>query len=347
MASLVKILYIKIRFCLKCFFAKSTSVYDSLRGKKKCLVMLAADYGNLGDVAITYAQEQWLAVQYPEYEIVDVPISKTLSHLKALKNICSSTDIITIVGGGNMSDLYFDIEILRQMVVKAFQNNRIISFPQTLFFSDTLGGKFLKWMAKRTYSKHKNLTITAREIWSFNTMKQISLDCLLLPDIVMTLDKSEPKVERSGITMCLRNDKEASLSKDFVHELRERLSLDFAVADYDTHIDKEGMSVAEREQELEMIWTSCRSSQWVLTDRLHGMIFAFITGTPCIVFPNNNYKIEGCYKWIKDCGYVFYLGECNIDDIIKRIGKPVTNKYNEISNIINSKFIQLQKNTSQ
>ncbi|MDA3776081.1 polysaccharide pyruvyl transferase family protein [Streptococcus thermophilus] len=30
----------------------------------------------------------------------------------------------------------------------------------------------------------------------------------------------------------------------------------------------------------------------VLTDKLHGMIFSYITGTPCIVLANDNHKIE-------------------------------------------------------
>lgn len=44
-----------------------------------------------------------------------------------------------------------------------------------------------------------------------------------------------------------------------------------------------------------------------MTDRLHGMIFAFITRTPAIVIPNSNFKIRGCFQWIKDCGYILYI----------------------------------------
>ena len=57
MVSIIKILYIKWRFRLKYWLSpKNLSEYVYLKDKKKCYVFLAANYGNLGDVAITYAQ---------------------------------------------------------------------------------------------------------------------------------------------------------------------------------------------------------------------------------------------------------------------------------------------------
>lgn len=322
MKSFLRILYIKYRFYIKYWKSKADILeYEYLRGKKKCIVFLAADYGNLGDVAITYAQEQFLREHYPDYEIVDVPISKTLSSLKSLQSICNNDDIITVVGGGNMSDLYFDIELLRQMVVKVFTRNKVILFPQTMFFSNTLGGKYLKRQAVKVYTKHKNLTITARERWSYEAMKAMFSSSILLPDIVMTLDNREPIIERKGITLCLRNDMESGLTKEFRAKLKTQLLDRYDIVDYDTHIGRGGLSMEERKKELNKIWNHFRSSQWVITDRLHGMIFAFIIGTPCIVLPNNNYKIEGCYSWIKNCGYIHFMDEANIDQILTMIRK--------------------------
>lgn len=322
MSNLFKILYIDIRFRIKYWNSKSNlSIYDNLRGKKKCFVFLAADYGNLGDVAITFAQEEFLKEQFPEYEIVDVPISSTLSHLKAIKKICTTDDVVTIVGGGNMSDLYFDIELLRQLVVKTFPNNRVISFPQTMFFSDTLCGKYLRRKAEKAYLRHKNLTITARERWTYETMKSFLPGCKLAPDIVMTFDKRDHLAKRNGVTFCLRNDAESDLSQEYKINLKKTVSHNYDVVDYDTHIRRGGLSLDDRESELNKIWAQFRSSEWVITDRLHGMIFAFITATPCIVLPNNNYKIEGCYSWIKDCGYIFFVDDLNISGLTTFLSK--------------------------
>ena len=90
---------IRLLFILKIKYAFSSSwnkAYSCRHDdKKKCFVFLAANYGNLGDVAITYAQERFLRTIFPYADIVDVPISRTLSDLKAIKNSCTIHDIIT------------------------------------------------------------------------------------------------------------------------------------------------------------------------------------------------------------------------------------------------------------
>jgi pyruvyl transferase EpsI len=48
-------------------------------------------------------------------------------------------------------------------------------------------------------------------------------------------------------------------------------------------------------------------SKLVITDRLHGMIFATITGTPCIVFGNNHHKVRESYEWIKYLPYIEFV----------------------------------------
>lgn len=141
---------------------------DDVSNKKKVIVALAADYGNLGDVAITLAQEQFLQKIFPEAEIIDFPIAMTFTHMKSLKSIVNESDIITIVGGGNMGDLYPDIEYFRQFVIKQFPKNKIISFPQTIQFKNE---KNLK-KCVNVYSKHRNLTLVAREKYSFDIMKE-------------------------------------------------------------------------------------------------------------------------------------------------------------------------------
>ena len=43
----------------------------------------------------------------------------------------------------------------------------------------------------------------------------------------------------------------------------------------------------------------------MITDRLHGMIFAAITGTPCVVLQNNNHKIKATYEsWLRPLKHI-------------------------------------------
>lgn len=327
-----------IPITVKCYFiyllsSNRDNSFESIKEEKKIIVTLAADYGNLGDAAIAYAQTEFLERTYPEYKIVELPISETFSRMKALKNVCSQEDIITIAGGGNMGDLYPEIETCRQFIIKQFPGNKIVSFPQTIDFSKTGRGNRMLAKTIRQYSKHKNLSLIAREKVSYHLMKQYfgKNTISIAPDIVMSLDKTEPQFERHGILLCLRNDKEKLFARNKQEKLISRLEQSFAdVQYYDTHIGKENMSVQERKLELVKIWEAFKKAKVVVTDRLHGMIFCYITKTPCVVFPNRNHKIKASFEWIKDCNYIRFCEDYETDTASQYI--------NEMANIDQSKM---------
>lgn len=302
---------LRIFYCYLKFRCSSTQIneFEHLKGKRKCIVALAADYGNLGDVAITYAQIKFLQEKYPDYEIVNLPISKIVTHLKSLKKVCSQDDIITLVGGGFMGDLYFGSELLRQLVIESFKKNKVLSFPQTAIFSETGSGRQLLKQAYKIYSLCKNLEIWTREKRSYEFCKQNFPNNVikLTPDIVMWLnDEFDDTTERKKITFCLRDDKEKAKNTDqIITSIKsELINLGETIEYYDTHIGNVHLDIAEGVKELNKIWGQFKKTKLVITDRLHGMIFAYITGTPAIVLCNNNFKITACYEWIKDCGYI-------------------------------------------
>lgn len=335
-----------LKFSLKYLLSASyKEKYEPYKGQKKCFVFLAANYGNLGDVAITYAQELFLKRIFHDFVIIDVPISDTLSDLKAIKNICTPDDIITIVGGGNMSDLYFDIELLRQMVISKFPKNHIISFPQTLYYTATKSGRFWQNKSAQCYAKHKHLMLMAREKISYQLMSCLYPNKVVcVPDVVMILDETTPVLRRHGITLCLRNDMEKASEISFAAQLKTELqNMGYNVFEKDTHIGRGGLSLEEREMELNGIWSTFKKSEWVITDRLHGMIFCFITKTPCIVLPNNNFKVEQCFEWIRDCGYVFFLKNCDLEQIKDTLSKDVVDNFLSVHQYIVNNFNQFFK----
>lgn len=326
--------YRKFRF--HCWLRRNLNVLNIPQEGKRCFVFLAANYGNLGDVAITYAQEKWLSEELAGYHIVDVPISDTVISIGQIKKTIRPNDIITVVGGGNMSDLYFDIELLRLLVVKSFPKNKILLFPQTIQYNETKEGKTLLNLAKKIYPRHKNLVMMAREKTSFVKMQEYfpAVNVKMLPDIVMTLsDLFSPINWRNGVIFCLRNDKEKGDTEPAIKLLRAYFEeKDIPVINRDTHIGSTGLSIEQRKVELENIWSDFSKSRVVITDRLHGMIFGFITGTPTLVLPNNNFKIQGCYEWIKDCGYIYFYDSHKPEDIEHIIrSKPDRNVFWEIN----------------
>jgi pyruvyl transferase EpsI len=329
---------------------KSQNSFSFLKDNtaKKVFIFLAADYGNLGDVAITYAQTQFLKDSLQGYEVIDVPISKTLEGISMIKKTIKNSDIVTTVGGGNFGDLYDQIEFYRQLVVESFPNNKVVSFPQTMDFSNSEKGKKALLQAKKCYSKHKNMTFIAREQLSFDLMKEAfsSNNVILTPDIVMSLNKIEPEYERNGVVMCLRDDDEKLLTPNEKAKLLELVDNNFKVkSHYDTHINKSNLSIEERNDELGKIWTAFKKAELVITDRLHGMIFCYITKTPCLVFQNNNHKVKGSYQWIKDKSTIKLIdkfSENEINDFLKNKDfaelkyQTLKDDFRVLSNLMNS-----------
>src|SRR5699024_1734022 len=83
-----------------------------------------------------------------------------------------------------------------------------------------------------------------------------------------------------------------------------------------------------RKKYLERKFKEFSTSKLVVTDRLHGMIFSLITGTPCIAFDNISKKVSGVYEWFKDTGYIICITEENkylLDDPEKLINQLVEN----------------------
>ena len=76
--------------------------------------------------------------------------------------------------------------------------------------------------------------------------------------------------------------------------------------------------ITERENELYKMWNLFNKSEIVVTDRLHGMIFAGLLGVPCIVFKTYNHKLIGQYEWLKHLEYIKLI-ECNAESIKKTI----------------------------
>lgn len=266
--------------------------------KKKIVVGLACDYGNLGDVAISLAQQDFLEKNYPTHQVIIFPISETFTKMKSLEALLAPDDVITLVGGGNSGDIYPDIEFARQFILKKFPQNTIISFPQTLDYTPEVAEKKLK-KDKKTYQQHPRLKLAAREEKSCQAYTTFyEKESFLCPDIVLSWKKELPQVKRSGILLCLRQDKEKNiqLPTDFLGELKAQATLTFR----DTQLDVSHLPLEKGKQEVEDILKEFSKKELVITDRLHGMIFSAITGTPCIALDNQNRKVSGVHKlWLE------------------------------------------------
>lgn len=282
------------------------------KGRKKVVIFLAGFYQNLGDMALTYAHKKFIEDTIPEYEVLLVPSNQTYSRMKALRRVVGEGDIITTIGGGNMDDLYASLENARRFVVRSFPNHPIISFPQTMAFSDTSMGRRALRRSRNTYKSHSRLVLFSREPRSLELMRSefVESKSEMVPDIVLSLHVGAASQTRAGIMLTLRNDKESLLSpgdRAEVYNVVKAKMDDILVRDT-VDIPLERCQPSSFESTLKEFWSLVGSRQLVVTDRLHGLIFCVITNTPVIVLPNSNHKIRESYEaWLVEHSYVRFL----------------------------------------
>lgn len=280
---------------------------------KKAILMGVPHHNNLGDNAIAIAEEKYIKENFNQYQYHKLS-EETLERCieKVTKHI-DKEDLIFLHGGGNFGDEYLYVEEARRKVIQLLPNNRIIMFPQTIYFSDTEKGKKELLRSKEIYSKHKNLTILAREKISYEIIKKEFPNNRVIqtPDIVTYLKETNNNQKREGLLFMIRNDREAKLSNKEIEEVKEIAEKYFTKIEWNDTARGEGILEKNREKKLHELLEKYKRAKLVITDRLHGMIFAAITSTPCIALDNYNHKVKASSETLATCKYIIYTDQIN------------------------------------
>lgn len=227
------------------------------------------------------------------------------------------SDILLLHGGGNVNDIYKWHENLRQDVLKRFPDNKIILFPQSIFFFDEERGKELM----KAYQDHKDFTMFVRDQESYSYIQQLGgVRCALCPDMAHALWKSDrgvtPQYDGEGVLLFLRKDVEASEAQE-----QNSTSIDWidVVPALDQPLSKQIFRAIERcpsyvvRNRLIDIWNFRRrrivrksielfsKHEMVETDRLHAMILGCLLGKP-VRYIDNNYGKLSRYEglWLRE-----------------------------------------------
>jgi len=320
--------------------------------ENKIFLIGTPQHGNLGDQAIAYAENKILEKNFKDYKICEINTPDVIKHLKSLEKNVKKHDIFVLHGGGNLGDEYFWEEEARRKIISTFKNNKIVVFPQSIYFKDTQHGKKEFSKTKLLYSRHKNLTLVAREKPSYDIMKQNfeNNNVILTPDIVMYLNKTYPVQKREGAVLCLRQDREGVLSLSQKCNIENMVLKNFdniistdTMAETTTagdNISEYMINPNQREKQLNKKWDQFKKAEIVITDRLHGMVFCAITSTPCIAIANYNQKVKGTFEWIKNLDYIKFVN--NVDEIpalIEEIKSIKIKPYDNLSIVKNYKKI--------
>lgn len=270
------------------------------------------EHSNIGDSAIALAELDFLErcgikrkqiceITAREYEVARTSIRRHIAKNKP----------IFLIGGGNMGNQWMWEEIIRRTIVEDFPENPKVLFPQTIYYTPSPDGEAEKQNSVPFYNT-SGFTLAAREQPSFDMMRGLypSASVLLTPDIVLSVTSDSlgaEKQARRGVLLCMRSDVEKKLTEAQQEQILaevNRLGLSCRITDM--HTENPVTKETRRERVREKI-NEFTGAELVITDRLHGMIFAAITETPCIAFGNYNHKVAGTYEWLRHLPYVKYV----------------------------------------
>ena len=321
-------LLLKVKYPLE--YRMSRQSLPELSHQKKIILTLLPGHDNLGDHAIAYASYCFFKKHFPAYDIMEVDMKEIYRLARPLKRMRHPEDIVCIIGGGNMGDLYRYEEWTRQFIIKTFKSYPIIQLPATAHFTETKRGKREERRAIQTYKHHPRLLLMARDQTTYAWMKQHFPDQLVWkqPDMVLTLDESSKEQKREGVLLCLREDKEAYLTKEKREQLQQHIQESYDQVGFITTTIGKRVDRTTRLDELSALWTELGKAQVVVTDRLHGMIFCAITHTPCVVLRSFDHKVMEGYEWVTDLPFLTLVTEPNetavkkaIDQLMKTSGQ--------------------------
>lgn len=274
-----------------------------IRNPKAAFLVLTPEHGNLGDHAIAHAEALLLSEKgIPYIELTGSDLMRLQEH--RFLGVMNGR-LIVVNGGGNLGTLWFEVEQLTRAIIAANRKSSIMILPNTIYYEDSDWGKEEQAKSVQLYGAHPSLQLYAREKISYEKMKELYPNVKLMPDMVLSLNESRSDTVRHGCLLCLRGDSERTRSDEEEKAVYRQAQAIFGDAVRYTDMCVEyKVPIQAREAELAKKFDEFRSASLVITDRLHGMLFCAVTGTPCIVINSKSPKVKGCYQWIADLNYI-------------------------------------------
>lgn len=287
--------------------------------KEDVFLVLSPTYKNLGDHAIAKAEIDLLAECGIEFREVAIDVIQILAKHNDYSVFGRGTVLVT--GGGYLGTLWLHMHEMTSQIIEQNPKAKIVILPNTLYFDQTVEGKNLYKESLKIFSRQNVKKCYLREKISYDEFCEQYANVKLMPDMVMSLNECQTGIKRRGCLVCLRDDKEKTLTesqmKIVYDSVKQLFGNDVVTVDMRNVTD---VLLEERMEKLEQKFDQFRHAELVITDRLHGMIFAAITGTPCIVINSRSHKLIGCYEWLKQLNYIRFCNDA----------EEICHLYNEI-----------------
>ena len=267
------------------------------------------NHRNMGDQCIAEEEIRFLHSIMPDREIIEVSEADLKKkHFSQLGRIPSSQPVF-LHGGGNLGTIWPDQEHLRSKIMNRLKGHSIVIFPQSIYFDEGESGRKALDDARKVYHGEQIL-LCCREHVSYQfAQEHFACRSILVPDMVLWESRTKGNQrERFGAMTLLRQDIERKLGDEDHTVIESILTERFHSLDsFDTVLRKGRVTRENRTEEIDDLICRISGAECVVTDRLHGMILCAVTGTPCVVLPNGNPKVEASFEWAKSLGYIRFI----------------------------------------
>ena len=298
-------------------YVKLLAEYKRCNCKKIILIGTPA-HGNLGDHAIAVSELEFIERHKKDKEVFEIPTPLYKTCRKFLKKHIKKGDTVIISGGGWMGNLWMHNEVMIRSIIEDYPDNRIIIFPQTLYYTDDTAGNKTAGKTRRCFEKHKELYLAVRDDNSLLAAKSLlgfaenTGKLLFCPDMALygsLAVRTEKNECNKKVLLCLRSDIEKNADISAVADMLKHYG-------YDTQsistVQSSLIKRKDRRGKLDSLLLSFSKAEFVVTDRLHAMIFSLLAGVPCYVFNNVTGKVFGVASYLRKSGLpVRMLGQIN------------------------------------
>lgn len=286
-----------------------------------CVLLNTPDHVNIGDQLIWQGEMDYLSDKGIEPYYISSLFTFDWREF-------SKDTLILLHGGGNFGDVWEGHQEFRLKVVERYKKNKILIFPQSVQYNSK---ESLVYDAK-LFSAHQNLTICARDEFSYKLLKEhFSNNILMLPDMAFCSSYSKI-VSNENINRTLlmkRNDREVpsqiNYEKYCDFEIRDWPSYDNSMTNLPLRVMEKlnrafsdnfykklmknkngdttfGLGVLRDKDYLVNQGVVFLSEyNLVITTRLHGHILSLLLGIPTIMIDNSYGKNSRFYNtWLKN-----------------------------------------------
>ena len=302
-----------------------------------CALVLYRDTKNVGDAAIWIA-----AVRVLRRLGFNIRYTSTVKSFQPFRlRRCVPTGPIFINGGGSLGRYPRD-DALMKAVFREFANRKIVVLPQSAGFADHAA---FDSFAKEAETA-EDLTILCRDRSTYDAVRELRCTQVQCPDLVTSLwdypmfewAPSRGSNPHPTCVVLLRQDSE---SRGFEQPQRWPLRVDWETPPIASTTGL-GLRLLAR---IERLSSAQRSSatlgayvrttrarmrlshglrllagtRVIVTDRLHGAVFAFLMGIPCVVLDNNWGKVRAFFdtwfdgvdgmKWADDLDQAVHIAD--------------------------------------